>query len=260
MKHSRNRAFVFLMIWVIALISSGKLWSSVHLVTNTNDSGAGSLRQAILNANALREPPGYAFIHFNIDGSGPFTIQPLSALPMITNTVFLDGWSQGGEGHTGPPLIEINGALAGAHIVGLHLTSSGSTVRGLAVTSFATGSFAGGIRLQTRGHNWIYGNHVGVNPAVGEIVPHGRERSARAGAQSAGAGPDEQRGPVHRLAAQPREDGFLLRGEGGAVAGGGAAHQRGDQLRVAALHRGRALRVYHVICCDHRRLPFCGIY
>ena len=47
-------------------------------VTNTNDSGAGSLRQAILDANTHA---GLDKITFNIAGSGVHTIAPLSALP-----------------------------------------------------------------------------------------------------------------------------------------------------------------------------------
>src|SRR5207248_8763451 len=49
-------------------------------VTNTNDSGTGSLRQAILDANS----GGGGTIAFNIPGTGVHTISPLSALPTIT--------------------------------------------------------------------------------------------------------------------------------------------------------------------------------
>ena len=48
-------------------------------VTNTNDSGAGSLRQAIIDANGPHS--GTAQIVFNIGGGGPQTITPLTALP-----------------------------------------------------------------------------------------------------------------------------------------------------------------------------------
>ncbi|MDQ3754414.1 MAG: hypothetical protein M3371_06750 [Acidobacteriota bacterium] len=61
------------------------------VVTNTNDSGAGSLRQAILDANATA---GTQTIAFNIPGSGVQTISPLSALPTITDAVVIDGTTQ----------------------------------------------------------------------------------------------------------------------------------------------------------------------
>src|SRR6266849_8957736 len=48
---------------------------STLLVTTTADSGPGSLRQAILNANAN---PGLDTIDFNIAPGGVQTIQPLS--------------------------------------------------------------------------------------------------------------------------------------------------------------------------------------
>ncbi|HVK17930.1 MAG TPA: DUF4394 domain-containing protein, partial [Fimbriiglobus sp.] len=56
------------------------------LVTNTGDSGPGSLRQAILDANASS---GTDVIAFAI-GTGPQTIAPLSALPDITEATVLD--------------------------------------------------------------------------------------------------------------------------------------------------------------------------
>ena len=60
-------------------------------VTNTNDSGAGSLRQAIIDANANA---GTDTIDFNIPGVGPHTIQPTSTLPTITDPVAIDGASK----------------------------------------------------------------------------------------------------------------------------------------------------------------------
>src|SRR6516164_8138622 len=53
-------------------------------VTNTADSGPGSLRQAILDANAN---PGLDTIAFNISGSGVQTITPSTALPTISDPV-----------------------------------------------------------------------------------------------------------------------------------------------------------------------------
>ncbi|MFN3981595.1 MAG: hypothetical protein ACK4SA_14555, partial [Caldilinea sp.] len=136
--------------------------AATYTVTTTADSGAGSLRQAILDANAN---PGADVITFAIGAIGSQqTIQPTSALPTITDPVTIDGWSQGGSGYTGPPLIELNGALAGSSVVGLNINSGGSTVRGLVINGF-TGTNGAGIRLQTGGGNWIYGNYIGTNIA-----------------------------------------------------------------------------------------------
>lgn len=64
------------------------------IVTNTDDSGSGSLRQAILDANANT---GLDTIAFNIPGSGVHTINLTSALPTITDPVVIDGYTQPGS-------------------------------------------------------------------------------------------------------------------------------------------------------------------
>src|SRR5690606_14746899 len=56
--------------------------AATFVVTNTGDAGAGSLRQAILDANAN---PGLDQIHFNIPGAGPHTILVSSDLPGVTS-------------------------------------------------------------------------------------------------------------------------------------------------------------------------------
>ena len=58
-----------------------RLALATFLVLNTNDSGADSLRQAILSANAAAGPD---VITFNIGGGGVQTIAPTSPLPAIT--------------------------------------------------------------------------------------------------------------------------------------------------------------------------------
>ncbi|HEY4760201.1 MAG TPA: DUF4347 domain-containing protein, partial [Thermoguttaceae bacterium] len=66
---------------------------STYVVTTTADSGAGSLRQAISDANANA---GLDSITFNIAGAGVHTISPTSALPTITSPVAIDGYTQPG--------------------------------------------------------------------------------------------------------------------------------------------------------------------
>ena len=139
-------------------------------VTNTNDSGAGSLRQAILDANATA---GADTIHFQI-GSGPKTITPLSPLPTITESVAIDGTTQ--PGYSGAPIIEINGANAGAGASGLHITGGGSLVTGLVINRFvpafpATGG--NGILLEIGGGNEIRGNYIGTNVAGTSALGNG---------------------------------------------------------------------------------------
>src|SRR5947207_13675747 len=70
---------------------------STFTVVNTSDSGLGSLRQALLDANAA---PGADTITFNI-GSGHQVISPASALPDVTDPVTIDGTTQ--PGYAGSP-------------------------------------------------------------------------------------------------------------------------------------------------------------
>ncbi len=128
--------------------------SDPFTVTNTNDSGPGSLRQAILNANAN---PSRDQIRFKIPGAGPHTIQPLSALPVITDPVVIDGATQ--PGFARQPIIELNGSNAGADANGLHITAGSSTVQGLVINRFSDD----GIFVGTNGGNVIRGNYIGTD-------------------------------------------------------------------------------------------------
>ena len=58
------------------------------VVTNASDSGPGTLRQAILDANSAA---GLDTITFQLGGAAPFTISPVSALPSVTDPVLLMG-------------------------------------------------------------------------------------------------------------------------------------------------------------------------
>ena len=94
-----------------------RMMPATFMVLNTADSGAGSLRQAILDSNAS---PGLNLIDFDIGAVGSQqTISPSSALPGVTNPVFMDGWSQGGAAYSGAPLVFLDGALLGTGANGL---------------------------------------------------------------------------------------------------------------------------------------------
>lgn len=135
-------------------------------VVNINDSGAGSLRQAILDANAS---PGADLIVFNIPGSGVRTISPLTVLPTITDPVTIDGYSQPGSsvntlaGANDAVLqIELDGSQTGitAPVHGLTITANNSVIRGLVINRFR----GDGIRVQGGDNNVIEGNYIGTDP------------------------------------------------------------------------------------------------
>ena len=141
---------------------------ALFTVTNTNDAGAGSLRQAIINANGA---PGLDTIDFNIAGAGPHTIAVTSALPAINDAVIIDGYTQPGATANTLPFgsdavlkIQIDGGLA-SDVDGLSLAagSDGSTIRGLSITGFVAGTNGGeAIDIQSDS-NFIRGNYIGLD-------------------------------------------------------------------------------------------------
>ncbi len=129
--------------------SSGSLQLNINfanagaVVTNTLDAGPGSLRQAILDANAHTNDFGIPDpIVFNIPGTGPFNILLASALPDITDAVNLDGRTQPGTGAT--PTVAIDGTSLTGAVDGLVIKASGSIVRMLNIHKFP----ASGISVQ----------------------------------------------------------------------------------------------------------------
>jgi parallel beta-helix repeat protein len=68
--------------------------NAAGVVTNTNDSGAGSLRAAITSTNSSGSIDK---IVFSIPGTCPRTIALASPLPLITDTLLIDGFSQPGS-------------------------------------------------------------------------------------------------------------------------------------------------------------------
>ncbi len=127
--------------------------TAVCAVTNTLDSGPGSLRQAILDANAH---PGPDTIEFAIPGTGPHTIQPLAQLPTLFGPVTVDGTAQ--PGFSGKPIVEIDGSLAG-NAWGFYVVGSGTTIRGLVINRFA----AEAIQIDYGSQNVIQGNYLGTD-------------------------------------------------------------------------------------------------
>lgn len=126
--------------------------ATTFVVTNTNNSGAGSLRQALLDANAN---PGSDLIAFNI-GSGLKTIVLVTKLPEISDPVVVDGTTQ--PGFTNAPLIEIQATNIDFDVV-FSITAGNSTIRSLVLNHFRNGA----ILLSNAGGNHIEGCYIGTD-------------------------------------------------------------------------------------------------
>ncbi len=150
---------VLILAGILAAAQGG---AATFTVINTNDSGAGSLRQAILDANATM---GLDTIAFDIPGTGVHTISPASNLPSVTSPVIIDGYTQPGSspntltvGDDAVLQIEIDGTSTIG--TGIRINApGGSTVRGLVINRCT----ASAVRLDQSNDNVIEGNFIGVD-------------------------------------------------------------------------------------------------
>lgn len=134
--------------------------TQIFVVTNVNDQGAGSFREAITSANAQ---PGTDTITFDIPEPGVKVITLLTPLPEITDPVVISADAQ--PGYVGAPLIELDGTNAGSAASGLVIAAGPTTIRGFAIGGFQTA----GILLRSCNNNLIEGNYVGVD-ATGTLA------------------------------------------------------------------------------------------
>ncbi|MCA9195014.1 MAG: DUF4347 domain-containing protein, partial [Planctomycetales bacterium] len=138
---------------------------SIYTVTNTNDSGSGSLRQAITNANSNA---GADTINFSISGTGVHTINLSSVLPNITEQVTIDATTDDSyAANSNKAAIILDGNnLTGSGFI-FEYTADNSVVRGLVIRDFAGNGItiyggADGITLT--------GNFIGALNASGAYV------------------------------------------------------------------------------------------
>ena len=180
---SRSSAVVLLVALLVVCASAftlllwpGKAQAAGYVVTLTSDTlpngVAGELRWAINSANGTPGVPDT--ISFNILNPGLQTISPLAPLPAITDTVFIDGYTQPGSAPPGPGtpatiLIELDGTLAGAADgLSFQVGANGSQVRGLAVNRFSQN----GISIQNANNVTVDGNHIGTDGLGATPLPN----------------------------------------------------------------------------------------
>ena len=131
--------------------------SHTYTVTTVADSGVGSLRWAIGQVNQDTTSPLPDTINFKINSPlgvpVPFpTISPLSALPVITRAVIIDGTTQRGG------RVELNGTREYRTSSGLELLGGNSTVRGLAIDGFG----GDGLILAGKGGDTVQDDYLGT--------------------------------------------------------------------------------------------------
>lgn len=153
-----------LMVFFLALlfffsgVTAGSA-ETVYTVTNTNDSGAGSLRKAIELANAN---PGHDIIRFNIPGgaSTPRYISVKSSL-ILSDTVTIEGPNQ----DQGPIVLYGEGASGTTVYTGIEINASGCTIRGLVIGNFGSR----GISVSNAANTVIKGNQINAVLTPGNL-------------------------------------------------------------------------------------------
>ncbi len=136
--------------------SVGVTGSSTMVVTTNADSGTGSLRQAILDANNGSVCPSPCNITFNLPG-GQQTINPTSALPAVTTAnVTIDATTQ--PGYAGVPRVTLDGSSNPSAGNGVQLSGGHDTVKGLSIVAFQGSAIA----IDTAGNDVISGNYLGI--------------------------------------------------------------------------------------------------
>lgn len=151
---------------------------TTYTVTNTNDAGAGSLRQAITDANLNC---GHDLIKFDLGAGGPFTINLATQLPALTDNsgVTIDGWDNSGNNGTpnsvpvfnatpGTPLNPVYKVILGNPgsnvLTGLVINSSNNIVKGLVFSNFGTIATIDGTAIEINGNNnQVLGCYLGMN-------------------------------------------------------------------------------------------------
>src|SRR6185436_19953124 len=164
--HKKGTLMKRTLIAVVVALAARRGLANTYTVTSTADSGAGTLRQAILDANGN---VGADTIEFNIVGGGVQTISPVTALPVITSPVTIDGYTQPGASPNTLPVgqglntvltIELAGALS--------VSASDTTIRGLSIHNggvvFSNGAFS---------NNKLEGCFLGTNVAGTQRIDGG---------------------------------------------------------------------------------------
>ena len=164
-----------LVLGVLGVLAAAASPAGTFNVTNVNDSGAGSLRQAITDANANA---GADTIAFNIAGSGVHTIVLATPLPNITSPATIDGYTQAGASPNTLPVgqgldtalrIEITGGAGVTTCFGV--LANDTSIRGLAVNGCTTSvDFVSGSNVR------VEGCFLGTDPAgTQRLVDSGQE-------------------------------------------------------------------------------------
>jgi titin len=169
-------AIVALGLAVFFAVSAGRASAGIYTVFNTNDSVLGSLRAAILNANAN---PGSDLINFSLPYGAQIT--PVTSLPALTGQVAIDATVP--APFKAPGMIVLDGSTAGGTGLQFLAGSSSSSVRGLDLVHWSTA-----IELAAVTSVGIGGNYIGTDLSGSAAAANGTGILIHGGASGNGIG------------------------------------------------------------------------
>jgi len=171
---------------ITALSSAGAATITVNSNSDTvADDGQCTLREAVIAANTnlasgasanecvAGDPlPIVDSIAFAIPGTGVQTIQPTQTMPIIIESVVIDGYTQPGAspntlviGDDAVLLIEIDGTLMPPGADLFDLPNGGSTIRGLVINRVLGTSIFVGLSTFASDNNLVEGNFFSTDPS-----------------------------------------------------------------------------------------------
>lgn len=154
----------------VFFVGSAHAAPTTFTVTSTDDSGPGTLRQAIDDANGNANPSDMDVIEFDIPGTGVQQIILSSSLPVIIEKVTIDGYTQTGAAANtnaspqplnGVITIEIQGDTGMQDCVTISTGGDGSIIKGLSVHSC------------DRANIWVDADNVAIQGNYLSIKPDG---------------------------------------------------------------------------------------
>jgi hypothetical protein len=176
---------------LLAIASVASVGAATFTVTNTNDTGIGSLRQAITDANSAG-----GTVSFAITGGGARTIALASSLPTITGAVTVDGTTE--SGYAGAPLVTLDGS--GRYSVFAVGAGAALTISGLIIQNAVTGGIVNAGSLTVNGctlrSNFSANGGGAIATRGGSVAVVTSRFDTNTGASAGGGGPS--RSPAAR--------------------------------------------------------------
>lgn len=176
-------------IFLVLFMTVFSIEAATFTVINTNDSGAGSLRQAILDANAAG---GSSTVNFNIPGAAPQIIVPTTFnsttppraqvyQPLTNDSIIIDATTQPGYVFGSPSVVINCATIAAAGNSGSCIFIQGANncvIKGLGICNYVGSESGVGISIENTATQGAMFNQITqcVLGSIATVPPFGNTR------------------------------------------------------------------------------------